>query len=138
MLGNCATGKVRTVSEPTNTMTIEITMATIGRLMKNFDMDHVSLSIHRCFVYRSLLIDPYSSILGFCYKRLGVHAHTGAHPLNAFNYDSVACIEAARHDQSVIDAVAHRNGSNINFIAGAHDSNLVAALQFRYRALWNK
>jgi hypothetical protein len=38
MLGNCATGKLRTVSEPTNTMTMEITMATMGRLMKNLDM----------------------------------------------------------------------------------------------------
>jgi hypothetical protein len=28
------------VSEPTNTMTMEITMATMGRLMKNFDMDY--------------------------------------------------------------------------------------------------
>jgi hypothetical protein len=26
---------------------MEITMATMGRLMKNFDMDHLSLSIHR-------------------------------------------------------------------------------------------
>jgi hypothetical protein len=31
---------------------MEITMATMGRLMKNFDMDHRSLSIHR-----SLFID---------------------------------------------------------------------------------
>src|SRR5271156_188511 len=54
MLGNCATGKLRTVSEPTNTMTMEITMATMGRLMKNFDMDHASLSIHRSPVHRSL------------------------------------------------------------------------------------
>ena len=38
MLGNWATGKLRMVSEPTSTMTMEITMATMGRLMKNFDI----------------------------------------------------------------------------------------------------
>ena len=38
MFGNCATGKFTTVNPPTSTMTMEITMATIGRLMKNFDM----------------------------------------------------------------------------------------------------
>ena len=42
MLGNWATGKLRIVREPTITMTIEITMATIGRLMKNFDIGYRS------------------------------------------------------------------------------------------------
>src|SRR6185436_10001036 len=37
-LGNCATGSPTMVTSPTMTMMIEITMATIGRLMKNFDM----------------------------------------------------------------------------------------------------
>ena len=38
MLGNCATGRVAMVIAPTITIRIEITMATIGRLMKNFDI----------------------------------------------------------------------------------------------------
>jgi hypothetical protein len=38
MFGNCATGKVAIVTAPTITISIAITMATIGRLMKNFDM----------------------------------------------------------------------------------------------------
>src|ERR1700733_8732011 len=59
MLGNCAAGKLRTVSEPTSTMTMEITMATMGRLMKNFDMDHRSLSTHRALASRSLAHDPW-------------------------------------------------------------------------------
>src|SRR6266436_3507170 len=37
-LGNCATGSPSSVTRPTMTMMIEITMATIGRLMKNLDM----------------------------------------------------------------------------------------------------
>src|SRR6267378_2640648 len=37
-LGNCAMGSPTIVTSPTMTMIMEITMATIGRLMKNFDM----------------------------------------------------------------------------------------------------
>src|SRR5580700_6310959 len=42
-LGNCAIGSPNNVTRPTMTMMIEITMATMGRLMKNFDMRLVFL-----------------------------------------------------------------------------------------------
>src|SRR5271169_3851609 len=124
MLGNCATGKLRTVSEPTNTMTIEITMATMGRLMKNFDMGHLSLSIRR------------SLALG--HEWLGIHAHTTAHSLNSFNHDSVSGLEPARDDPSVINPVGHSDRSNFNFVIGANDRDLVAPLQLRHGPLWNQ
>ncbi len=38
MAGNCATGSLRMVIAPTSTIRIAITIATMGRLMKNFDM----------------------------------------------------------------------------------------------------
>jgi hypothetical protein len=38
MFGNCATGKVTIVMAPTITVRIAITIATMGRLMKNLDM----------------------------------------------------------------------------------------------------
>src|SRR5580692_8568699 len=38
MLGNCATGKLTIVTAPTITIRIAITIATMGRLMKNLDM----------------------------------------------------------------------------------------------------
>src|SRR6266478_7387850 len=37
MFGNCATGRAAIVTAPTITVRIEMTMATIGRFMKNFD-----------------------------------------------------------------------------------------------------
>src|SRR5271163_707698 len=124
MLGNCATGKLSTVSTPTNTMTMEITMATMGRLMKNFDTRHPSLSIRR------------SLVLG--HEWLGIHLHTSVHSLNSLNNDSVSRIKPVRDDPSVINPVADSNGSNVNFVVGANDSNLVAALQLRHRPLGNK
>src|SRR3984885_5978515 len=134
MFGNCATGKLRTVSEPTNTMTMEITMATMGRLMKNFDMDHSSLSIHRSLN----LIDPRSSIFGFCHERFGIHVHAGAHSLNPFRYDSVAGIQATRDNPAVTDPVAHGDGSNVDFVVGFYHRDLISPLQFRHRTLRNK
>src|ERR1700722_322311 len=129
MFENCATGKLRTVSEPTNTMTMEITMATMGRLMKNFDMRHPSLSIRRSLVRRIL-------VLG--HEWLGIHAHTGAHSLNSLHHDSVSGIEPVSDDPTAINPVAHRDRSNVNFVVGANDSNLIAALQLRHCPLGNK
>jgi hypothetical protein len=39
MFGNCATGRVAMVTTPTITIRMAITIATMGRLMKKFDMD---------------------------------------------------------------------------------------------------
>src|SRR5271155_1554874 len=43
MFGNCATGRAVIVTTPTITVRIAITMATIGRLMKNLD---ISVALH--------------------------------------------------------------------------------------------
>ena len=44
MSGNCAMGRLVMVTAPRITRRIEITMATIGRLMKNFDIQITVLS----------------------------------------------------------------------------------------------
>ena len=45
MSGNCPTGRPRMVIAPTMTIRIEMTMATIGRLMKNLDMAQRSSTV---------------------------------------------------------------------------------------------
>ena len=47
MLGNCAMGKLKIVMAPISTMRMEITIATIGRLMKNFDIGATWPSVRR-------------------------------------------------------------------------------------------
>jgi hypothetical protein len=37
MFGNCATGKVTVITTPTITVRMAMTIATMGRLIKNFD-----------------------------------------------------------------------------------------------------
>src|SRR5215475_6224286 len=44
IFGNCATGKVASMIEPRMTVIMAITIATIGRLMKNLDMIFKSLA----------------------------------------------------------------------------------------------
>src|ERR1700730_14177065 len=63
MFGNCATGSVAMVTAPTITIRIEMTIATMGRLMKNLD---ISVSLH---------------------ERLGADSHARTSALDAFgNY----------------------------------------------------
>src|SRR5260370_7689763 len=73
MLGNCATGKLRIVMVPTITMTMEITMATMGRLIKNFDIALPSLTLQG--------------------KRLGVHLRARTRLLHALGNHTFALLE---------------------------------------------
>src|SRR5271169_460102 len=118
MLGNCATGRPSMVITPTSTMRIAITIATMGRLMKNFDMGLLVLCLRA--------------------KRLGVHLRARAYFLNAFGDDSFAWIQPVCNDPLGADAVADRDCSNANFVISSHSGNLVSALELCHRALRNK
>src|SRR5271169_1287893 len=118
MLGNCATGRLSMVIAPTSTMRIAITIATMGRLMKNFDMGLPILCLRD--------------------KGLGVHMRALAYFLNAFGDDSIAWIQPFRNDPLGADAVADRDGSNANFVVAPHNGNLVTALELCHRALRDK
>src|SRR5271166_2173444 len=115
MLGNCATGRLSIVSAPTSTRTIEITMATIGRLIKNFDIE--------------------SPRLGFQGKRLGVHLHARAHLLHTLSDHAVAGLQSVRNNPPVAHAVADFHRPDVHFVIAIHCRDLIAALQFRYGTL---
>src|ERR1700739_443901 len=103
------------VSEPTSTRTIEMTIATMGRLMKNFDMG----LFHR----------------RFCGKRLGVYAHARTHLLNALGDDAFAGLQPLSDNPFGTDAVTDRDGANIHFAAAIYDGDLVAPCQLGHPAL---
>src|SRR5271156_5808131 len=108
MLGNWATGKLSMVRPPTSTRMIEITIATMGRLIKNFDMGLPSRS--------------------FRGKRLRVHLHARAHLLYALGDHSFARFESFRNNPLVADAVANLNGSNAHLVFVIHRRDLVTTL----------
>src|ERR1700736_6729110 len=109
MLGNWATGKLRIVSAPTNTMTMEMTMATIGRLMKNFDIGYLSLASMR--------------------KRPRVHFCALPHLLDSLGDDSFSPIQPTGDHPHATDTVTDRDGSNANLVVSIHHRDLVCALQ---------
>src|ERR1700677_1717536 len=109
MLGNCATGKVSMVRPPTSTMTIEITMATMGRLIKNLDMEL-----------------PSRSVPG---KWPGVHLQSRTHLLHALGDHSFARLESLRNDPLVADTIADFDGLDGDLVVVVHRRDLIAGLQ---------
>src|SRR5271166_1730599 len=100
MLGNCATGNPRIVMAPTITITIEITMATIGRLMKNFDIGSPFLGVRR--------------------KWLGIHLRARVHFLHALGDYAFAWLQTISNNPLCTHPVAHFDRSDIHFVLVVH------------------
>src|SRR5258706_11274264 len=60
MFGNCATGRAVIVTAPTITMRMEMTMATIGQLMKNLDTGQSPFAGWACLIFT---VEPFCT---FC------------------------------------------------------------------------
>src|SRR5216683_5936167 len=118
MLGNCATGRLNMVIVPTITMTMEITMATMGRLIKNFDIGLPSLR--------------------FRGKWLGVYLHARTHLLHAFGNHAFASLQSVRDNPIGADTVADLNRMDAHFVLAVDRRDLIAALQLRDCALGYK
>src|SRR5579872_1663601 len=118
MFGNCATGKLRMVSEPTSTRTIEITIATIGRLMKNFDM---TLPAHR--------------IRG---EWLGIDPDAGTHFLNSLRNNPITRVQSTCDHPTPIDLRPYRHGPDGHLVVGVEDCHLITTLEFSNRTLRNQ
>ena len=114
MFGNCATGRVAMVTAPTITVRIAITIATIGRLMKNLD---ISVALH---------------------ERLGVDFHAGTSFLYPLGHHTFSRLQPFGHDPHRANPFAHLYCPDADRIRTVHNSHLIAALQFRHRALWNE
>ena len=72
MSGNCATGSRRTITAPAITKKIAMTIATIGRLMKNLDIALVS---------RDGAAAGTGGLAHLRRRRLGVHQRLDLHPV---------------------------------------------------------
>src|SRR4029077_5476597 len=96
MLGNWAMGRLNMLIAPTIIMTMEITMATMGRLIKNFDMGLLSLR--------------------FRGKRLGVYLHARAHFLHSLGNHAFARLQSIYDDPLSADPIAHLNCSDAHLV----------------------
>src|SRR5260370_18474769 len=105
------------VIPPTITMRMEITIATIGRLMKNFDMELFPLRPG--------------------YKGLGVHSHPRTHLLDSLSDHTVTWFQAFRNHPLAAYGVADFDWPNAHFVLAIHNRSLITSLQFGAGALWD-
>src|ERR1700677_11952 len=115
ILGNCEMGSPRIVMAPMMTVRIAITMATIGRLMKNLDISSVTAG-------RSI-------------ERNGCNRAAGFDFLSAFRDDLIARHQTGADDPHRVDALTGLNGANGDLVISSHHGDLSGSLKLRYRAL---
>src|SRR5712671_2106576 len=99
MFGNWATGRTAIVTAPTITVRIEMTIATIGRLMKNLD---ISVSFH---------------------ERLRADLHAGTSLLYALGHHALAHRDSFGHDPHRADPVTEFHIPNADLVCAVHDGD---------------
>src|SRR5215510_2470535 len=107
-------GRVTMLIAPTMTVSNEITIATIGRLMKNFD----TLASH----LRRLSLDDRDD-------------RAFSHFQQAFDDDAFTSLDTGRDDPEVADAVADDDRTDRDLAVVANDCDLMTALQLGHGAL---
>src|SRR5258706_8798574 len=129
MSGNCAMGRDCIDTSPASTVTMAMTIATIGLLMKKRDM------------WRWPSVGRGLGTGGSRRPRFGVHDRSVPY-LRAFDDDVLVGLDSLRHDPAAAETLAHRHGSCRHAVVGTDDSQLISALHFRdgslrdeYRAL---
>src|SRR5215469_10876064 len=117
MLGNCATGRASAETSPITTMRMAITIATMGRLMKNRDM---------VLPPRRLRV------------RLRIHHGAFAHFGCSFRDHALPGLQAAHDDPHLAGALGSLDGSNADSVVGSDYGHLVASLKLADGPLRNQ
>src|SRR5579871_2726489 len=103
MLGNCCVGSSRMATAPAMVIRMAMTMATIGRLMKNFDMSVAPGCPLRC--RGSPWPGNYRNASGLHQFRRGRREHL--HLLDALDHDALARFHTLGHNPVRPDALPH-------------------------------
>src|ERR1700733_3420272 len=120
MFGNCAIGRVAMVTAPTMTMRIAMTIATMGRLMKNFDMAFDSFTVGN---QSRLLLD-------IAFEWLGSNRHSRLEILLAFDNHAVARLQSAIDDPHCGRALSPLHGTHADAVVLIDNCDEIAALLF--------
>src|SRR5580658_9490814 len=121
MFGNWETGKRAIDTAPTITVRIAITMATIGRLIKKFDI--VVSSVAR----------P-----GLLARRFWFNVHARRDLLKPIDDHALTRIQPIADHPQGADLVANVNRFNANGVVTVHGGHLIAALQLGDGLLTNQ
>src|SRR6266446_1052686 len=125
MSGNCATGSPPSATRPAMTVTMAMTIATIGRPMKNRDMP---------LFPRGRRGRRRRGFRG----RLRVDDDARLDLLDSLDDDPLSGGEALLDDPETADAIPGRDRPDLNLVARTDDGDLEEALQLGHRPLRNE
>ena len=132
--GNWAMGRLASATMPTMTNIMEMTMATMGRLMKNFDMASYFCSgpdWRRFLLSRSLRLSPLADVS----VRLRIHDHALLYLLEPLHNHLVPRLQPLVNHPEAVDTFSRFYRSYIDFVSGAYNGDLIASLKLRHRSL---
>src|SRR5689334_722148 len=119
-LGNCAIGKPIIVTSPTMTMMMEITMATIGRLIKNLDIGLFTAA----------------GLAGQRRREVGRgHRHAVANLLQTLHNHALARLQSLFNGPEIAAPFSNPHRLDVHLVLRIDDRDLVAALQFGHGTL---
>src|ERR1700722_1292090 len=121
MFGNWETGRRAMDTAPTITVRIAITMATIGRLIKKFDMVVSSVAWPRRLA-----------------RRFRFYMHAGTNLLNPVDDHALARIQPVANHPQRANLVANVDRFNAHSVVAIHSGHLIGALQLGNSLLRNK
>src|SRR5260221_12612270 len=128
ILGYWATGRPRNATIPAIVMMIEITIATIGRLMKNFAITPPAFLARRWLSFLFRL--PGTSRIRFrLLVGLGRHSHARPNLLDSLANDLVPFLQSLRNNHLPVKARSDFDRPNLGFVILADNSDLITALQ---------
>src|SRR6516225_93782 len=128
MFGYWATGRLRNATIPAIVMMIEMTIATIGRFIKNFAI-RPPPDLARC---RFLFLQPFWQISRTCLRllvRLSSHGHARSHLLDSLDNDLFSLLQSFGDNHLAIEARSDFNRPNFRFVILAENSDLITPLQ---------
>src|SRR5437762_4496540 len=116
MFGNCAVGSASMATIPTSTIRIEMTIATMGRRMKKFDI--ILLPLCR-----------------FCRSQFRVYHCTLFRFLNALDNHALTRLKTLVDDPHFADSLSNLHRSNAGFVVTANRDYLICPLRLSNSAL---
>src|SRR5450432_2804489 len=129
MGGKRAAGSPASATTPAITVTMAMTIATMGRRMKKADMDGLPLS------RPSLLGDGRRG--GSGRSRLGLHQRPVGDLLQPFDDDPFACAETGGDNPLAADARADVHFPYLHIVLGRHHGDGEVPLKLAHRGLRN-
>src|SRR5258708_26097262 len=128
MFGYWATGRLRNATIPAIVMMIEITMATIGRLTKNFAIAFPRTLAGWCFLFRR----PRLRISRTCLRllvRLSREDHAGSHLLHSLDDHLFAFLQPCGDHHLPVITRPDLDRPNFRFVIRTQNSKLIVSLQ---------